>query len=120
MSVFELHLTLSGLPDVGDDVLGLDRIGANEVSDRRMSGSLRVEELPNPSALEKTYPPAICMFIRQTPTGLKSCEGKTNICWNIAVHPEKLTHLSILTDFFHRGDRTDSFNSHLRYSGLTP
>jgi hypothetical protein len=53
---------------------------------------LRIKEETNSPPLEESDPPAIVMRVRSAATRLESGKRKTNIRWNVAVHPEKFAH----------------------------
>jgi hypothetical protein len=92
MAVFQRHLALRGLADVGDDVQRFDRIALDQFGDRRGDGGLVIDEVAHAGAFEKGDAPAIVVGIGAAAAVGEAGKTEHNVSRDIAVHGKKLTH----------------------------
>lgn len=51
-----------------------------------------VDKTPGGGPFKKSDAPAVCVFVRQTPSLGETLKRELNVCWRIAVHSEQLAH----------------------------
>jgi len=88
MAVFQRHLALRRLADVGDDVQRLDGITLDELGNRRRDGRFVVDEMADAGAFEKGDAPAVTMVVGAAAALGEAGKAEDNVRGNIAVHGE--------------------------------
>lgn len=73
MRIFQTDRPLRRLADMGDHVARTNRIMANQFSDRRLTGRLRIEENANALVFKKGDTPAVTVNIRSAAARLEPC-----------------------------------------------
>ncbi len=88
MAVLQRDAPLGRLADMGDHILGLDRVTAYQVSDRRFDCSLMIDKVAYTCAFKKCDTPTIVVDIGTATAGGEAGETEHNVSRNIAVRSE--------------------------------
>ncbi|CAD9219084.1 hypothetical protein BCEN4_1380026 [Burkholderia cenocepacia] len=94
MAVLEQDVPLRRLADVGDRVLGLDRVALHHFGDRRRGRCLVIDEETAGLVFEERDAPAVGMVIGEPAPGRETCEGECDVRRRGAVHSKELAHFT--------------------------
>ena len=92
VTIFERHLPLRGLADMGNNIFRFDRIPFDQLGYRRGNRRCMVNKVPDPSPLKKSNAPAVFVFVGEAASRGKTGKAEHNVGRYIAVHAEQLAH----------------------------
>ena len=86
MAVFQRHMALRGLADMGNHILRLDRALLDQARDRRRVRRLVVDKVAHAGAFEKGDAPAVIVIVSAAAARGETREAEDDVGRDVAVH----------------------------------